>query len=137
MRCGRGLRPHRRPRHRGLLAVAAPRRHPRLLRTAATKDEEGNSQLPVLKLFARLNAWNALPNGKSAHFYNLWSGKRRCQTSWQRRLTEDLTQVLRLLADGSLVPQIAAKFALTDTVAALRLAESRTVVGKVIIVPEM
>ncbi|WP_399886831.1 medium chain dehydrogenase/reductase family protein [Streptomyces sp. BBFR51] len=104
--------------------------------TAATKDEEGNSQLPVLKLFARLNTWNALPNGKSAHFYNFWAGKRRCQTSWQRRLTEDLTQVLRLVADGTLVPQIAATFPLTDTVAALRLAESRTVAGKVVIVPE-
>ncbi|CAL9481259.1 2-haloacrylate reductase [Streptomyces sp. enrichment culture] len=104
--------------------------------TAASKDEEGNSQLPVLKLFARLNAWNALPNGKSAHFYNLWAGKRRCRASWQRRTTEDLAQVLRLVADGRLVPQIAAQFALADTVAAVRLAESRTVAGKVVIVPE-
>ncbi|MCM8551841.1 medium chain dehydrogenase/reductase family protein [Streptomyces sp. STCH 565 A] len=103
--------------------------------TAASKDEEGNSQAPVLKLFARLGAWNAMPNGKGAHFYNLWAGKRRCQTSWQRRMTEDFTQVLRLVADGSLTPQIAATFPLTDTVAALRLAESRTVAGKVVIVP--
>ncbi|MBZ6200954.1 medium chain dehydrogenase/reductase family protein [Streptomyces olivaceus] len=103
--------------------------------TAASKDEEGNSQAPVLKLFARLGAWNAMPNGKGAHFYNLWAGKRRCQTSWQRRMTEDFTQVLRLVADGSLTPQIAATFPLADTVAALRLAESRTVAGKVVIVP--
>ncbi|MDA5140665.1 medium chain dehydrogenase/reductase family protein [Streptomyces sp. AD681] len=105
--------------------------------TAASKNEEGNSQLPVLKLFARLNAWNAMPNGKSAHFYNLWGGKRRCQKTWQQRMTEDFTQVLRLVADGSLTPQIAAKFSLADTVEALRLAESRTVAGKVVIVPEM
>ncbi|RBM21760.1 medium chain dehydrogenase/reductase family protein [Streptomyces sp. PT12] len=105
--------------------------------TAASKDEEGSSQLPVLKLFARLNAWNALPNGRSAHFYNLWAGKRRCRASWQRRMTEDLAQVLRLVADGSLVPQIAARFALSDTVAAMELAESRTVAGKVVIVPEV
>ncbi|GGM05598.1 NADPH:quinone reductase [Streptomyces fumigatiscleroticus] len=105
--------------------------------TAASKDEEGNSQLPVLKLFARLNAWNALPNGRSAHFYNLWAGKRRCRASWQRRMTEDLAQVLHLVADGSLVPQIAARFALSDTVAAMELAESRTVAGKVVIVPEV
>lgn len=52
-------------------------------------------------------------------------------------MTEDLTQVLRLVADGTLTPQIAAKFALTDTAEALRLAESRTVAGKVIIVPEI
>lgn len=102
--------------------------------TAATKDEEGNSQLPVLKLFARLAAWNSLPNGRSAHFYNYWAGK-RCRASWQRRLNEDLTQVLRLVADGSLVPQIAAEIPLADAASALALAESRTVLGKVVIVP--
>ncbi|MFF3501597.1 medium chain dehydrogenase/reductase family protein [Streptomyces sp. NPDC003247] len=105
--------------------------------TAATKDEEGSSQLPVLKLFARLAAWNALPNGRSAHFYNFWAGRRRCRTSWQRRMTEDLTQVLRLVADGVLSPQIAARFPLTEAASALELAESRTVAGKVVIVPEV
>ncbi|MEU4656370.1 medium chain dehydrogenase/reductase family protein [Streptomyces sp. NPDC023723] len=104
--------------------------------TAATKDEDGSSQLPVLKLFARLNAWNALPNGKSAHFYNFWAGKRRCRASWQQRLNEDFAQVLGLLADGVLTPQIAAEFPLSETTAALTLAESRTVAGKVVLVPE-
>ncbi|PSM43923.1 NADPH:quinone reductase [Streptomyces dioscori] len=105
--------------------------------SAATKDNEGNSQLPVLKLFARLAAWNSLPNGKSAQFYNFWAGKRRCRASWQQRMTEDLTQVLRLVADGSLTPQIAAKLPLSDTAAALALAETRTVAGKIVIVPEV
>jgi NADPH:quinone reductase-like Zn-dependent oxidoreductase len=103
--------------------------------TAATKDDEGNSQLPVLKLFARLAAWNSLPNGRSAHFYNFWAGKRRGRASWQRRMTEDLTQVLRLVADGVITPQIAARIPLPDAAAALTLAESRTVAGKVVIVP--
>ncbi|MEV7090816.1 medium chain dehydrogenase/reductase family protein [Streptomyces sp. NPDC093085] len=104
--------------------------------TAASKNDEGNSQVPFLMLFARLGTWNALPNSKGAHFYNLWAGKRRNQATWQQRMTEDLDQVLRLVADGSVVPQIAGKFALSDTVAAMELAESRTVAGKVIIVPE-
>ncbi|MFD5625009.1 MULTISPECIES: medium chain dehydrogenase/reductase family protein [unclassified Streptomyces] len=104
--------------------------------TAATKDEEGSSQLPVLKLFARLSAWNSLPNGKGAHFYNFWAGKRRCRASWQRRMTEDLTQVLHLVDEGVLTPQIAATFPLTAAASALELAESRTVAGKVVIVPE-
>ncbi|KIF69076.1 NADPH:quinone reductase [Streptomyces sp. AcH 505] len=103
--------------------------------TAATKDDEGNSQLPVLKVFARLAAWNSLPNGRSAHFYNYWAGRRR-RAMWQRRLNEDLTQVLRLVADGSLVPQIAAELPLTEAASALELAESRTVLGKVILVPD-
>ncbi|GAA4785596.1 medium chain dehydrogenase/reductase family protein [Streptomyces ziwulingensis] len=104
--------------------------------TAATKDEAGNSQLPVLKLFGRLAAWNSLPNGRSAHFYNFWAGRRRCRASWQRRMTEDLTQVLELVADGTLTPQIAARIPLSDAASALALAESRTVAGKIIIVPE-
>ncbi|BCL28765.1 medium chain dehydrogenase/reductase family protein [Streptomyces aurantiacus] len=104
--------------------------------TAATKDEEGNSQLPVMKLFARLAAWNSLPNGKGAHFYNFWAGKRRCRASWQQRMTEDLSQVLRLVADGVVTPQIAAKIPLSAAASALTLAESRTVAGKVVIVPE-
>ncbi|MER7579671.1 medium chain dehydrogenase/reductase family protein [Kitasatospora sp. NPDC097691] len=102
--------------------------------TAATKDETGNSRLPVLKVFARLLLWNYLPNGKSAHFFNIWAGRRRLET-FRRRLSEDLTQVLRLLADGVLTPQIAARIPLADAAAALELAESRTVAGKVVIVP--
>ncbi|MGI5222601.1 medium chain dehydrogenase/reductase family protein [Nocardia sp. CA-290969] len=103
--------------------------------TAATKDVEGNSQMPVLKLFARLALWNYLPNGKSAHFYNFWAGRRRLDT-FRSRLREDLTQVLRLLADGVLTPQIAAEFPLSQASSALTLAESRTVAGKVVLVPD-
>jgi NADPH2:quinone reductase len=103
--------------------------------TAATKDVDGNSQLPVLKLFARLTLWNYLPNGKSAHFYNFWAGKRRLDT-FRSRLREDLTQVLRLVADGVITPQIAAEFPLSQAGSALALAESRTVAGKVVLVPD-
>ncbi|MEU7143482.1 medium chain dehydrogenase/reductase family protein [Nocardia sp. NPDC046473] len=100
--------------------------------TAATKNEDGNSQLPVLKSFARLLLWNYLPNGKHAHFYNFWAGKRQLST-FRNRLHDDLVQVLRLLADGVLTPQIAAQFPLADAAQALELAESRTVAGKVVI----
>ncbi|WP_306344664.1 zinc-binding dehydrogenase [Saccharothrix coeruleofusca] len=50
-------------------------------------------------------------------------------------MREDLTEVLRLVADGALTPQIAAEFPLTETTAALELAESRTTAGKIVIVP--
>lgn len=102
--------------------------------TAATKDEDGNSRLPVLTSFARLLWWNLLPNGKGASFYNFWAGKRRLD-AFRGRLSADLTQVLRLLADGVLTAQVAAEFPLAEAGAALALAESRTVAGKVIIVP--
>ncbi|GAA1300299.1 medium chain dehydrogenase/reductase family protein [Saccharothrix xinjiangensis] len=103
--------------------------------TAATKDVEGSSQLPVLTLLARLTCWNYLPNGKSARFYNFWAGKRRLDV-FRDRLREDLTRVLRLVADGVVRPQIAARIPLSDAGAALALAESRTVTGKVVIVPD-
>ncbi|WP_086821735.1 medium chain dehydrogenase/reductase family protein [Allokutzneria sp. NRRL B-24872] len=101
--------------------------------TAATKNEDGNSRLPVLKSFARLAIWNVLPNGKSASFYNFWAGKRNL-AAFRARLSEDLRQVLRLLADGVLTAHIAGRFPLSEAGAALELAESRTVLGKVLIV---
>ncbi len=102
---------------------------------ASGKNDKGNALLPTLKLFTRLLAWNHLPNGKNAHFYNFWAGRRRL-ASFRDRLGTDLTQVLRLVADGAVMPQIAARIPLTDASAALTLAESRTVLGKVVIVPE-
>jgi NADPH:quinone reductase-like Zn-dependent oxidoreductase len=103
--------------------------------TAATKDEDGNSRLPVLKLLARLVTWNLLPNGRSARFYNFWAGRRRID-AFRARLREDLTTVLGLLADGVLTAQVAARFPLSEAGSALALAESRTVSGKVVIVPD-
>ena len=47
-----------------------------------------------------------------------------------------LTQALRLLAEGAISAQIAARVPLSEAVAALTLPESRTVLGKVIIVPD-
>lgn len=102
--------------------------------TAATKDDAGKSQVPVLALVARLMAWNLLPNGRRAHFYNFWAGRRR-PVRFYRRLRDDLTQVLRRLADGTLAPQVAAQLPLTDAGRALALAESHTVAGKVVLLP--
>ncbi|GAB2575255.1 medium chain dehydrogenase/reductase family protein [Microlunatus antarcticus] len=105
--------------------------------SAATKDDAGRSQLPVLKLFVRLTLWNLLPNGRRAGFYNFWAGKRFHAAAFRARLREDLTHVLQLVADGVLVPQIAARFPLADITAALELAESRTVAGKVVILGDV
>ncbi|MEV6559572.1 medium chain dehydrogenase/reductase family protein [Nocardia sp. NPDC051756] len=103
--------------------------------TASTKDEEGNSRLPVLKLFAQLMAWNALPNKRNAHFYNLWAGKRN-PTKFRNLVHEDLSAVFDLAAEGTLRAQVAARIPLSQAAKALELAESRTVTGKVVIVPD-
>ncbi|MEV0677387.1 medium chain dehydrogenase/reductase family protein [Actinosynnema sp. NPDC050436] len=102
--------------------------------TASTKDEQGSSRLPVLRLFARLMWWNALPNGRRATFYNIWAGKRR-RAAFQARLAEDLGSVFALLARGELTAQVAARIPLEEVARAVRLAESGTVAGKVVLVP--
>lgn len=102
--------------------------------TAATKDDAGRSQLPVLALLARVQLWNLLPNGRHAHFYNFWAGLRR-PTRFFRRLRDDLTQVLDLLAAGALTAQVAARLPLVEAGSALALAESHTVSGKVVLIP--
>jgi NADPH2:quinone reductase len=102
--------------------------------TAATKDDVGRSQLPVLALFARVLLWNLLPNGRRAFFYNFWAGRRR-STRFYGRLRDDLTQVLQRLAAGTLAAQVAAQLPLVEAGRALALAESRTVAGKVVLRP--
>jgi NADPH:quinone reductase-like Zn-dependent oxidoreductase len=102
--------------------------------TASTRDVPGNSMLPVLLLVGRLMLWNGLPNGRGAHFFNLWAGHRRIG-AYRARLAEDLGAVFGLLADGVLTPQLAARLPLEDAGAAMALAESGSVVGKVVLVP--
>ncbi|SFW83770.1 medium chain dehydrogenase/reductase family protein [Amycolatopsis australiensis] len=102
--------------------------------SASTKDEPGNSRLPVLKLFARLLWWNALPNRRRAHFYNVWGGKRNLPR-FRARLAEDLGAVFDLAVTGTVKAQVAARIPLTEAARALALAESGTVAGKVVLVP--
>lgn len=104
--------------------------------SAASKNEAGASQKPILLLVGRLMWWNAAPNSRRATFYNFWAGARR-RRAFQSRLREDLTEVLKLLAEGALTPLVATRMPLDQAAAALELAESRTTVGKVILVPPL
>ena len=102
--------------------------------TAATRDVAGSSMRPVLALMAKLAWWNLAPNGRHATFYNIWAGARR-KAEFRARLGEDLSAVFALLAKGELDAQVAARIPLDRAAEALELAESRTVVGKVVLVP--
>ena len=104
--------------------------------TASTLDQPGNPRVPVLKLLARLLAWNALPNGRHAHFFNLWAGQRLRPRHYRAQLTSDLSRVLDLLADGTIAPQIAREFPLTDAAAALRYAKAGGITGKILLIPD-
>ena len=104
--------------------------------TASTRDVPGNPRVPVLKLLAKLTAWNLMPNGRRATFFNLWAGRRLRPARYRAELRQDLTAVLRLLADGAIAAQVARTFPLTDAAAALRFAEAGGITGKVVLVPE-
>jgi len=94
------------------------------------------SMVGVLMVFlAQVALWNLMPNSRSATFYNFWSGSRNTPKAFRTRLREDLIALLGLLAKGRINPPIAALFPLTEASAAMVLAESRTVQGKVVLVP--
>ncbi|WP_327188559.1 medium chain dehydrogenase/reductase family protein [Streptomyces xinghaiensis] len=103
--------------------------------SAATRDDQGSKQWPVLKILGRVQLWNLLPNGRRAHFYNVWAGRAFGRDRFRARLRADLTQVFAALQRGEVTPRIAARLPLTRAAEALRLAESGTVVGKVLLMP--
>ena len=69
------------------------------------------------------------------HLYSFWGGSRITPKAFRTRLREDLTALFELLSKRAIHPPIAARFPLTKASAAMVLAESRTMLGKVVLVP--
>ena len=103
--------------------------------SAATRDDEGSKQLPVLKILGRVWVWNALPNGRHAYFFNVWAGRALNKNRFRTQLRTDLSQVFAAVERGEVTPRIAARLPLARVSDALRLAESGTVAGKVVLTP--
>lgn len=103
--------------------------------SASTRDDTGSKQWPVLKILARIWLWNTLPNGRRAHFYNIWAGRPLNKDRFQARLRADLTEVFAAVRRGEVTARIAAQLPLAEAAEALRLAESGTVSGKVVLTP--
>jgi NADPH2:quinone reductase len=95
----------------------------------------GGLVMPFLKAIAQAMLWSILPNGKRATFYDVWSGHRFRPARFRRHLVQDSASLFNLLEDGVITANIAARFPLTDVIAAFELAESRTLNGKVILLP--
>ncbi|PPG55550.1 NADPH:quinone reductase [Rathayibacter sp. AY2B7] len=106
-----------------------------LVAYAIVSASTGSIWPPFLRQLARIQAYQLAPNGRRAVFYDLWAGHSLRPARFRARLEEDLGRVLGLLADGSLTANIAARFPLTGIVEAMELAESRTLDGKVILLP--
>ncbi|MGW6547395.1 medium chain dehydrogenase/reductase family protein [Streptomyces massasporeus] len=103
--------------------------------SASTRDDQGSKQWPVLRLLLRVWTWNALPNRRRAYFFNVWAGKALARNRFRSRLRADLTQVFDALQRGEVTARIAAQLPLARVSEALRLAESGTVAGKVVLIP--
>ncbi|MCE0536444.1 medium chain dehydrogenase/reductase family protein [Kineosporia rhizophila] len=103
---------------------------------AATVNDEGGNFWPTMALVSRLMLWNYLPNRRGASFFSIWAGKTITPKAFRARRREDLAQLLQLLADQEVKPQIAARFPLSAATDAMLLAESRTVMGKVVLTPD-
>jgi len=103
--------------------------------SAATRDDSGSKQWPVLKILGRVWMWNALPNGRHAYFYNVWGGRAFAKDRFRARLRTDLGQVFEALRRGEITARIAAELPLSRVAEAIRLAESGTVGGKVVLTP--
>ena len=95
----------------------------------------GPLMAPFIRAIGQALLWTALPNGKRATFYDLWAGHKYRPARFRRHLEHDLGAVLELLRAGTITANIAARFPLAEVVAALELAESRTLNGKVILLP--
>ncbi|MFG3055372.1 medium chain dehydrogenase/reductase family protein [Kitasatospora sp. NPDC048239] len=103
--------------------------------SAATRDDQGSKQWPVLKLLGRVWLWNGLPNGRHAYFFNVWAGRALSRDRFRSRLRGDLAQVFTALREGGISAHIAVELPLERAAEAMRLAESGTVAGKIVLVP--
>jgi len=103
--------------------------------SASTRDDAGSKQWPVLKILGRVWLWNALPNRRRATFFNVWAGKALAKNRFRARLRADLGEVFGALERGEVTARIAAELPLARAAEALRLAESGTVAGKIVLNP--
>lgn len=88
---------------------------------------------PVLgaTTLGRIALWNALPNGKGAAFYTIYTLKKR-HREWFR---EDLALLLGLLAEGRVRPVVAERLPLEGVVRAHGLMEGAGARGKLVLLP--
>lgn len=103
--------------------------------TASQLEDTNNMVLTFVGILAQFGVWSLLPNRRRAVFYNFWAGKSVRPAAFRKRLAADLTSVMTLLEQGAISPHIAARFPLREANQALTLAESKTIYGKIVLVP--
>jgi NADPH2:quinone reductase len=108
--------------------------------SASTRDDTGSAWTPILRNMGRALLWNLRPGGRRAHVFDVWgrsslgANQMLRPKRFRRELAEDLGQIFALLAAGQIQAQVARRFPLAQAGAALRLHESGTVSGKIVLV---
>ena len=115
--------------------LLAPRGSLIVYGNAATLNEKVSTLRVFLRVMGQLMLWKLRSRGHYVTFYNFWSGRIVRPSAFRARFVEDLTTLFALLRAGAISPPVAATFPLAEVSAAMILAESRTVQGKVILVP--
>lgn len=101
----------------------------------STLTASGSPLTPVLRIMASAVLRNLTPGRGRAAFYNVWGGRVISPRRFAQRMRADLTTVFRLAVEGTLSGEIAARIPLRQAAEAMRLAESGTATGKVLLVP--
>jgi NADPH:quinone reductase-like Zn-dependent oxidoreductase len=89
-----------------------------------------------LSFLPRIVWWNLQPNSHRVSFYNFWQGSMLSKKAFRQRQHADLAALFALLVDKKIHPPIAGTFPLAQIATALSYAESGSVFGKVLVVPE-
>ncbi len=79
--------------------------------------------------FVRLKIWGLLPNGRSTMFYSIALLRER-RPDW---FSQDLGELLNLLAEGKIKPVIAKRMPLVEAARAHELVERAEVQGKIVL----
>lgn len=95
---------------------------------ASALNARGHRLLPFAPIQARLLVWNAVSNGRRATFYYVMR--------WPKLFRSDLVRVLALLAEGRIDARVSRRLPLEQAAEALRLMESGSVGGKIVLIPE-
>ena len=99
---------------------------------SAALGPQGADRVAAIASFALLGLFQAIPDGKPAHFYSITT-MRKQHPDWFR---EDLMKLLDMLAAKRMAPMIAARLPLAKASRAHELLQGGQTIGKLVLLPQ-